>query len=136
MLGGRYRPSYRPLNDGIMAGRLRGVVAVVGCNNPKMEHDASHVAIAKELLANDVLVAATGCSAVADAKVGLLMPEAAVKHGGQGIQEICRAVGIPPVLHLGSCVDISRILTVLSNMVKEGGLGDSIADLPGWWHVH
>jgi carbon-monoxide dehydrogenase catalytic subunit len=130
MLGGRYRPSYRPLNDGIMTGRLRGVVAVVGCNNPKMVHDASHVAMAKELLANDVLVAVTGCSAVADAKAGLLMPEAAERYGGQGLQEICRAVGIPPVLHLGSCVDISRILTVLSNMVKEGGLGDSIADLP------
>ena len=130
MLGGRYRPSYRPLNDGIMAGRLRGVVAVVGCNNPKLVHDSGHVAMAKELIANDVLVAVTGCSAVADAKAGLLRPEAAKEFGGQGLQEICRAVGAPPVLHLGSCVDISRILIVLSNMVKEGGLGDSIADLP------
>jgi carbon-monoxide dehydrogenase catalytic subunit len=130
MLGGRYRPSYRPLNDGIIAGRLRGVVAIVGCNNPKLVHDFGHVTMAKELLANDVLVAVTGCSAVADAKAGLLAPEAAEKFGGQGLQEICRAVGTPPVLHLGSCVDISRILIVLSNMVKEGGLGDSIADLP------
>ena len=130
MLGGRYRPSYRPLNDGIMSGRLRGVAAVVGCNNPKYLHDAGHVAMAKELLANDVLVAVTGCSAVADAKFGLLQPEAAEKFGGQGVQEICRAVGAPPVLHLGACVDISRILVILTNMVKEGGLGDSIADLP------
>ena len=130
MLGGRYRPSYRPLNDGIISGRLRGVAAVVGCNNPKQLHDYGHVAMAKELLANDVLVAVTGCSAVADAKAGLLCPEAALEYAGEGLQEICRAVGIPPVLHLGSCVDNSRILVVLSNMVAEGGLGESIADLP------
>ncbi len=130
MLGGRYRPSYRPLNDGIISGRIRGVAGVVGCNNPKHRQDYGHVEMAKELLANDVLVAVTGCSAVADAKAGLLVPEAAFEYAGKGLQEICRAVGIPPVLHLGSCVDNSRILVVLSNMVREGGLGESIADLP------
>jgi carbon-monoxide dehydrogenase catalytic subunit len=130
MLGGRYRASYRPLNDAIISGRLRGVAAVVGCNNPRLVHDYGHLAMAKELLANDVLVAVTGCSAVADAKAGLLRPEAAEEYAGAGIREICRAVGIPPVLHLGSCVDISRILVVLSKVVAEGGLGQSIADLP------
>ena len=129
-LGGRYRPSYRPLNDGIITGRLRGLAAVVGCNNPKHQQDAGHLAITKELLANDVLVATTGCTAIADAKAGLMCPEAALEYAGQGLQEICRAVGIPPVLHLGSCVDISRILIILSNVVAEGGLGESIADLP------
>jgi len=84
----------------------------------------------KELLANDVVVAVTGCTAVADAKAGLLCPAAAMEYAGKGLQEVCRAVGIPPVLHLGSCVDNSRILMVLSNMVAEGGLGESIADLP------
>jgi len=130
MLGGRYRSSYRPLNDAIMAGRLRGVAGVVGCNNPKIRHDYGHVEMTKELIANDVLVAVTGCTAVADAKAGLLAPEAAAKYAGKGLQEICRTVGIPPVLHVGSCVDNSRILIVLSNMVAEGGLGESIADLP------
>jgi len=130
MLGGRYRATYRPLNDAVMAGRLRGVAGVVGCNNPKIVHDYGHLEMTKELLRNDVLVAVTGCSAVADAKAGFLAPEAAFEHAGEGLQEICRAVGIPPVLHLGSCVDNSRILIVLSNMVAEGGLGNSIADLP------
>ena len=130
MLGGRYRPSYRPLNDAVMSGRLRGVAGVVGCNNPKHQHDYGHLAITKELLANDVLVATTGCTAVADAKAGLMDPAAAEEYAGQGLKEICRAVGLPPVLHLGSCVDISRILIVLANMAKEGGLGQSIADLP------
>ncbi len=129
-LGGRYRPSYRPLNDAIMTGRFRGACAIVGCNNPRVKHDEGHVALTKELLANDVIVVTTGCTAIADAKSGLLDPGEALQYCGHGIREVCRAVGIPPVLHQGSCVDISRILVVLANMVKEGGLGESIADLP------
>ncbi|MCP4374938.1 MAG: anaerobic carbon-monoxide dehydrogenase catalytic subunit [bacterium] len=129
-LGGRYRPSYRPLNDAIMTGRLRGVAAVVGCNNPRYTQDAGHVAMTRELLKNDVLVATTGCTAIADAKAGLLCPESAAEYAGEGIREVCAAVGIPPVLHLGACVDISRVLVILSNIVKEGGLGDDFAGLP------
>ena len=130
ILGGRYRPSFRPLNDGIQAGRLRGVAGVVGCNNPKFLHDESHLAMVKELIRNDVLVVQTGCSAIACAKGGFLAPEAALKHAGKGLQEICRAVGIPPVLHVGSCVDNSRILTACAEMVREGGIGDSFDKLP------
>ncbi len=130
MLGGRYRPSYRPLNDAIMTGRIRGVAGVVGCNNPKFTQDKNHLAMVKELIANDVIVVQTGCSAIACAKVGLLSPEAAEKYAGKGLQEICRAVGIPPVLHMGSCVDNSRILTACIEMVKEGGIGDSFDKLP------
>jgi len=129
-LGGRYRPSYRPLNDAIISGRLRGAAGVVGCNNPKVRHDYGHTEMTKELIRNDVAVVTTGCTAIADAKAGLMSPEAALEYAGEGLQEICRAVGIPPVLHLGSCVDNSRVLMVLANMVKEGGLGESMADLP------
>jgi len=130
ILGGKYRPSFRPLNDGIQSGRLRGVAGVVGCNNPKFTHDECHLAMVKELLRNDVLVVQTGCSAIACGKAGLLAPEAAEKYAGRGIQEICRAVGIPPVLHAGSCVDNSRILTACAQMVAEGGIGSSFDKLP------
>ncbi|MFH1038231.1 MAG: anaerobic carbon-monoxide dehydrogenase catalytic subunit [PVC group bacterium] len=129
-LGGKYRSTYRPLNDAIISGRLRGAAGVVGCNNPQMPHDANHVRIAKELLRHDVLVVATGCSAIGMAKAGLLQPEAAFTYAGRGLREVCEAVGIPPVLHLGSCVDCSRILITLCNILKEGGLGEDISDLP------
>jgi len=129
-LGGRYRPSYRPVNNGIMDGRLRGVAAVIGCNTPQKTQDKSHFEMVTEFLKNDVLVVQTGCSAHASAKHGLLKPEAALKHAGQGLQEICRAVGIPPVLHLGSCVDNSRILVALCEMVNEGGIGEELCELP------
>ncbi len=130
ILGGKYRPSFRPLNDGIQAGRLRGVAGVVGCNNPKFPHDEAHLAMVRELIRNDVLVVQTGCSAIACGKAGLLTPEAALEHAGRGIQDICRAVGIPPVLHIGSCVDNTRILTACAEMVAEGGIGDSFDKLP------
>jgi carbon-monoxide dehydrogenase catalytic subunit len=129
-LGGRYRSSFRPLNDAIISGRLRGVAAVIGCNNVKKVQDLSHIRMVRELIANDVLVVMTGCAATACAKEGLLQPEAAAKWAGKGLQEICETVGIPPVLHLGSCVDNSRILVALCEMIKEGGLGQELADLP------
>jgi len=131
LLGGRFRPSYRPLNNGIIEGRLRGVAGVVGCCNPNFQPvDAGHVEMVKELIRNDVLVLQTGCSAIACAKEGLLVPEAAVQYAGRGLQEICETVGIPPVLHVGSCVDNSRILMACCEMLKEGGLGEDISDLP------
>ncbi len=129
MLGGYYRGSLRPLNDAIMAGRLRGVAGVVGCNNPRVVHDEAHSYVVKEFLKNDVLVVQTGCGALCNAKFGLLQGEA-LEYAGPGLREICETVGIPPVLHMGSCVDNSRILTVLAEMATEGGLGDDISDIP------
>jgi carbon-monoxide dehydrogenase catalytic subunit len=129
-LGGKYRSTYRPLNDAIMAGRIRGLAGVVGCSNPNMEYEEGHLTIVKELLKNDVLVASTGCNSITCAKHGLMTPEAAFKHAGKGLQEVCQAVGIPPVLHMGACLDNSRILRVLTEVVKEGGLGEDISDLP------
>ena len=129
-LGGRFRSSYRPLNDNIINGRIRGAAGVVGCNNPKQVHDYGHLTMIKELIKNDVIVVSTGCSALAAGKAGLMRPDAAAKYCGKGLAEVCEAVGIPPVLHVGSCVDNSRILTILSNVVAEGGLGEDISDLP------
>ena len=129
-LGGRFRASYRPLNDNIINGRVRGAAGVVGCNNPKQVHDYGHLTMIKELIKNNVLVLSTGCSAIAAAKAGLMRPEAAAKYCGEGLAEVCETVGIPPVLHVGSCVDNSRILTIAANVVAEGGLGDDISDLP------
>jgi carbon-monoxide dehydrogenase catalytic subunit len=107
------------------------VAGVVGCCNPNVQPvDFGHVEMVKELIRNDVLVVQTGCSAIACAKEGLLTPEAAMQYAGRGLQEICEAVGIPPVLHVGSCVDNSRILIACSEMVREGGLGEDISDLP------
>jgi len=129
MLGGSFRSSYTPLNDNIINGHIRGVAGVVGCTNPRVKQDFVHVELVKELIKNDVLVLQTGCSQIALAKAGLCTPEAA-HFAGPGLSEVCETVGMPPVLGIGSCVDNSRILIAASEMVRTGGLGDSIADLP------
>jgi len=129
MLGGSFRASYTPLNDNIINGRIRGVAGVVGCTNPRVKHDYVHVELVKELIKNDVLVLQTGCSQISLAKAGLLTPEAAYL-AGPGLREVCETVGMPPVLGMGSCVDNSRILIAAAEMVNEGGLGESMADLP------
>jgi len=130
MLGGSYRASFRPLNDAIMSGRIRGVAAIVGCNNARSKQDYLHTYVMEELLKQDVLVVETGCGAIASAKLGFLLGEAGLDRVGPGLREICETVGIPPVLHMGSCVDNSRILTVLTQMAEEGGLGDDVDQIP------
>ncbi|MCL4377459.1 MAG: anaerobic carbon-monoxide dehydrogenase catalytic subunit [Actinobacteria bacterium] len=129
MLGGRFRESFRPLNDGIIDGRIQGVVAVVGCNNARLAQDKYHNFLVRELIKRDYLVVQTGCGAISTAKCGIMTPES-MEYAGEGLRSICEAVGIPPVLHLGSCVDNSRILTIVSDVVREGGLGSDISDLP------
>jgi carbon-monoxide dehydrogenase catalytic subunit len=129
ILGGRFRQSYRPLNDNIINGRIRGVGALVGCEHYKYADDV-HFKIAVELIKNNVLVLATGCAAQALGRRGLLRPEAATEYAGEGLRSVCEAVGMPPVLHVGSCVDNSRLLIALTEMVNEGGLGDDISQIP------
>ncbi|MDP3012999.1 MAG: hypothetical protein Q8M92_02070, partial [Candidatus Subteraquimicrobiales bacterium] len=129
ILGGKYRSSYRPLNDNIINGRIRGVAGVVGCNNPRIKSGYVHTTLVKELIANDVLVLTTGCGAITCAKEGLLVPEA-MEYAGSGLREVCEAVGMPPVLHMGSCVDNSRILVAATQIVTEGGLGEDIYQVP------
>ncbi len=129
-LGGTFRGNYYTLNDNIINGRIRGIAGVVGCNNARTRHNEGHIAIVKELIKNDVIVLTTGCNGIACAMEGLLTPESAAVYCGPGLAEVCETVGIPPVLHMGSCVDNSRILLAATEVVKAGGLGNDISDLP------
>jgi anaerobic carbon-monoxide dehydrogenase catalytic subunit len=129
-LGGTFRGTYYTLNDNIINGRIRGIAGVVGCNNARTRHNEGHIQIVKELIKNDVIVLTTGCNGIACAMEGLLTPDTAAVFCGPGLAEVCETVGIPPVLHLGSCVDNSRILLAATEVVKAGGLGKDICDLP------
>ena len=111
----------KPLIDCVKAGVLRGAVAMVGCNNPKIRPDTYHIELMKKLLENDIIVIVSGCSAQAAAKAGLLDKEAA-KYCGEGLKRVCKLVGIPPVLHMGSCVDISRMMILAADIAKDWGI--------------
>nr|CAI78528.1 hypothetical protein [uncultured bacterium] len=114
--------TWKPLVDLIASGKIRGAVGIVGCNNPKIKHDYGHVNLSKELIRRDILCVETGCAAVASGKAGLLQPEAA-ELAGPGLKEVCQTLGIPPVLHMGSCVDCSRILVLLAELANTLNVG-------------
>ena len=116
-----------PLVKCITSGVLRGAVAMVGCNNPRQRHDELHVELMKKLIANDIVVILTGCSAQAAAKAGL-MDKRAKDLCGAGLKRVCELADIPPVLHMGSCVDISRMMILASEIAKDAGL--NISQLP------
>jgi len=119
--------TFQPLIDAIASGKIRGAAGIVGCNNPKIKQDYNHITLTKELIKRDILVLETGCAAVASGKAGLLVPEAA-EMAGEGLKSVVKALGIPPVLHMGSCVDCSRILVIAAELAKALNVG--IADLP------
>ncbi len=116
-----------PLLEAIKAGKIRGAAGIVGCNNPKIKQDFGHTVLAKRLIENDILVVDTGCAAVANAKAGL-KSAGALEMAGPGLKEVCGALGIPPVLHFGSCVDNVRILVLASALANA--LNVDISDLP------
>ncbi|WP_300154776.1 anaerobic carbon-monoxide dehydrogenase catalytic subunit [Solidesulfovibrio sp.] len=116
-----------PLLKAVKIGMVRGVVGIVGCNNPKIKHDSLLVGLARELIKQDILVLVTGCATVAMGKAGLLDASGA-EQAGAGLADFCGHLGIPPVLHVGSCVDNSRILHLCALLADA--LDVDIADLP------
>ena len=118
----------KPLLECITSGVLRGAVALVGCNNPKVRPDTAHIELMKKMLENDIICIVSGCSAQAAAKAGLMDPVQAKEYCGAGLKRVCELAGIPPVLHMGSCVDITRMLILASELAKDSGL--NISQLP------
>ncbi len=119
-----------PLIDCVKSGVLRGAVAMVGCNNPKVRPDAAHIELMKKLIANDIILVVSGCSAQAAAKAGL-MDKRAKEFCGAGLKRVCELVDIPPVLHMGSCVDISRMMVLAARIAKDSGWNISQIPLVG-----
>ena len=117
----------RPLVDVVKSGVLRGAVAMVGCNNPKVRPDTAHIELMKKLIKNDIILIVSGCSAQAAAKAGLMDKEAK-ELCGEGLKRVCELVDIPPVLHMGSCVDISRMMILASDIAKDWGI--NISQIP------
>ena len=120
----------KPLIECVKSGVLRGAVAMVGCNNPKVRPDTAHVELMKKLIANDIIVIVSGCSAQAAAKAGLLSKEAK-ELCGEGLKRVCELVDIPPILHMGSCVDISRMMILASDIAKDWGIDISQVPVVG-----
>ena len=116
----------KPLLECITSGVIRGAVAM-GCNNPKIRPDYAHIELMKKMIANDIIIIASGCSAQAAARAGLMDKEAK-ELCGAGLKRVCELADIPPLLHMGSCVDISRMMILAAELAKDSGL--NISQLP------
>lgn len=119
------------LTDAIKSGEIKGVCLMAGCNNLKAPQDKNHLAIMKELAANDVFLVATGCSAGAAAKAGLMDPAAVEEYAGPGLKAFIKRLeeanklatgGLPLVFHMGSCVDNTRAADLATAMANELGV--------------
>ena len=121
----------KPLIECVHSGVLRGAVAMVGCNNPKVRPDTAHIGLMKKMLENDIIVITTGCAAQAAAKAGLMDPEKAKEYCGAGLKRVCELANIPPVLHMGSCVDISRMMILAADIAKDWGINISQVPVVG-----
>ena len=130
ILGGKYRSSYRLLNDNIINGRIRGIAGILGCTEAESSQNTATVILAKKLIKRNVLVLTTGDAATACCDAGLADPRQTAELAGAGLAEVCEAVGIPPMLHCGSCIDNCRLLTVFTQLISEGGLGEDISEIP------
>jgi anaerobic carbon-monoxide dehydrogenase catalytic subunit len=130
VLGGKYRSSYRLLNDNIINGRICGIAAITSCTTTKLSPSSANVTLAKKLIKNNVLVLATGSAATAGCDAGLADPRRTAEFAGAGLAEVCEAVGMPPMLHCGSELDNSELLTVLTQIASEGGLGEDLSEIP------
>jgi len=94
---------------------------MVGCNNPRVRADLAHITLMKKLLKNDIILVLSGCSAQAAAKAGLMSKEAK-EVCGAGLKRVCELADIPPVLHMGSCVDISRMMLLVNYIARDWGI--------------
>ena len=109
----------QPLIDAIVSGKIKGIAAVVGCSNLRAKgHDVFTVELAKELIKKDILVLSAGCTCGGLENCGLMTMDA-VELCGEGLKEICTALGVPPVLNFGPCLAIGRIEMAACALAKE-----------------
>jgi carbon-monoxide dehydrogenase catalytic subunit len=102
-------------------GRIRGVVNLVGCNNPKVVYEEAVVKVADELIAHDVLALTNGCAAYALLKLGFCLPEG-LAGAGPGLNAALTPHKLPPVWHMGECLDNARasaFFRAIANVADE-----------------
>ncbi len=139
MQGGSYRKAFRVLNDAIMAGRIRGTAGIAACHHPRTVGAAIQKYLIEELVRNDFFVVVAGCGGHCGMQMGYATPETAFRYSGPGMREVCEAAGMPPVMHIGACVDTARVLMIRTLMATTGGLSPEMAGMPSiafapeWW---
>lgn len=108
------------LLEKLVSGEIRGIVNLVGCNNPKVLYEKTICDVTDALLAADVLILTNGCASFPLLKLGYCTVDAHAK-AGPGLRAVLQEQHLPPVLHMGECLDNAR----------ASGLFRALADLAG-----
>jgi anaerobic carbon-monoxide dehydrogenase catalytic subunit len=115
------------LLEHLKSGRIRGVVNLVGCNNPKVVYEEAIVKVAEELIAHDVLAFTNGCAAFALLKLGFCLPEG-LEGAGPGLNSALLPHALPPVWHMGECLDNARASAFFRTI--SAASGEALPRLP------
>ena len=116
-----------PVTEAIKSGKILGIVNMVGCNNPKVPFERCIIDVAEELIKNNVLVLTNGCASYPLMKMGFCEKGAGDKFAGEGLKEFLEG-DLPPVLHVGECIDNTRSSGIMATIARE--MGVPIADMP------
>lgn len=118
--------SISPLAQAIKEGKILGIVNMVGCNNPKVLYERAIVDIADILIENNVLILTNGCASYPLMKLGYCKKDAGIRAGAS----LAEFLGddLPPVWHVGECIDNTRSSTICASIAAE--LGQNLYELP------
>lgn len=113
--------------EALKNGTIRGVVNLVGCNNPRVIYEKAVADIAEKLIANDILVLTNGCASFPLLKLGYCSPSA-IEKSGKGLKEFLAHHNLPPVWHMGECLDNARASALFKGLADN--LKIDIKDMP------
>ncbi|MCD8318813.1 MAG: hypothetical protein LUC45_08290 [Paraprevotella sp.] len=116
-----------PLAEAIRDGRVLGLVNLVGCSNPRIVYEKAVVEVASVLLENNILIMMNGCASFPLLKLGYCSTMA-LSQCGQGLRDFLAPYDIPPVWHMGECLDNARASALFNGLSAKYGI--PIKDLP------
>jgi carbon-monoxide dehydrogenase catalytic subunit len=118
--------SVKPVADALKSGKIKGIVNLVGCNNPRVLYEKAIADVAGALIKNDILVLTNGCASFPLLKLGFCRASAA-EQAGRGLREfLCDK--LPPVWHMGECVDNARASALFKTLSVLAGA--DLKDMP------
>lgn len=111
--------------EALADGRIRGIVNLVGCSNPRIVYEKAIVEVAEILLKHGILIMTNGCASFPLMKLGYCSTKA-LEQTAEGLRDFLGDV--PPVWHMGECLDNARASALFSQVAAKSG--HAIKDMP------
>ena len=112
------RFGFDSIAEALREGRIRGIVNLVGCNNPRIVYEKAIVEVADYLIKHDVLIMTNGCASFPLMKLGYCSTKA-LDQAGSSLAGFL--VDVPPVWQMGECLDNARASALFSGVSAASG---------------